>query len=407
MPGRIIVVGASLAGLRTAEQLRVRGWAGDVTVVGSEALLPYNRPPLSKEVLAGDPKIDLAAEHAKLAFRHRRSLGAVTWRLGVSATAADLEAREVAFSDGERLAYDGLVVATGLRPRRIPLPGPHRGRHAIRTLEDARSLRRELVPGAHVVVIGSGFIGSEVAATATRLGCKVCIVEPQATPMERPLGTLLGQAIQAHHEAEGIEFHLGRSVSTFEGANRVTGVELDDGTRLCADVVVEAIGSHCNVEWLAQNGLDLSDGVLCDNWLRVEDKKNVVAVGDIARFPNPTADNVPRRVEHWCVPGDTAKRAARTLVDALTGKLPDLRSFAPIPSFWSDQFDLRIQGFGTPVLADDVQVVEGEANAEGIRRGSAFSFTRDGVPVGFCLVNLPARAPHYREMLMAMRETAA
>ncbi|MBE8515956.1 FAD-dependent oxidoreductase [Amycolatopsis sp. H6(2020)] len=407
MATKVLVVGASLGGLRAAEQLRAAGWAGDITVVGEEPLMPYNRPPLSKDVLANRTEPPLEVEHVGLAFRVRKSLDDVTWKLGVSAKAADLGRGTVALSDGSHERFAGLVVATGLRPRRLALPGPEAGRHVVRTLEDARRLRTDLVRGARVVVVGGGFIGCEVAATAIRVGCRVTVVEPAAVPMGRPLGSRVGRVVQRYHESAGVTFHVGRAVVAIEGAQRVVGVELDEGSRLGADVVVEAIGARPNVEWLAGNGLDLSDGVLCDNHLRVEGLTNVVAVGDIARFPNPTADGVPRRVEHWGVPADTAKRAGRTLVDALSGRMPDLVPFAPIPSFWSDQFDLRIQGFGAPVLADKVEVLEGDLDSGSLRAGVVIGYLKNDRLVGVGLINLPARAAYYRDAVAAATTTAA
>lgn len=401
MPGDVVIVGASLGGLRAAEQLRAAGWTGGITVVGSEPHMPYNRPPLSKEVLLAGQDTPVETEHAGLAFRIRRTTGA-RWRLGVSAVAADLTQGVVTLSDGTRLPYSGLVVATGLRPRRLAVPGPDDGRHVLRTLEDARRLREALVPEARVVIVGAGFIGCEVAATAARRGCAVSVVEPTATPMARALGERLGVAVQRYHEQHGVRCHLGRTVTGLEGSRSIYGVELDDGTRLGAAVLVESVGSQPNVEWLAGNSLDLSDGVLCDNALRVESWPNVVAVGDVARFPNPAVDGVPRRVEHWCVPGDTARRAARTLVAELTGRSPSGGVFAPMPSFWTDQFDLRIQGVGTTADADEVEVLEGSLDsADDLASGVALGYRRARRLVGVVLVSLPARAPHYRSVLTA------
>lgn len=357
--GRVVVVGASMGGLRAAEQLRAAGWSGPITVVGDEKHMPYNRPPLSKEVLASD------VSHEAVAFRARAATADVEWRLGVEAVAADLTARHVTLADGTRLTYEGLVVATGIRPRRLPCPGPTEGRHVVRTLEDAQGLRGALAPGSSVVVIGAGFIGCEVAATARGLGADVAVVAPEAEPMLRPLGAELGAALRRRHEARGVVFHLGRTIGHFTGVDAVTGVVLDNGTHLPADAVVEAVGSTPNTAWLDGNGLDLSDGVLCDALLRVEGRPDVVAVGDIARFPNARYDGVPRRVEHWSIPTDSAKRAARTLVAHLTGSEPDEAPFAPLPTFWSDQYAERLQSFGAPGLGGtDIRVLEGELDAD-------------------------------------------
>ncbi|MGK4578748.1 NAD(P)/FAD-dependent oxidoreductase [Kitasatospora sp. HPMI-4] len=356
----MVVAGASLGGLRAAEQLRSAGWTEEIVVVGDELHMPYNRPPLSKEVLAGK------APFESLAFRPRACAADVVWRLGTAVVSADLGARVVTLDDGGQLAFDGLVVATGMRPRRLRCPGPEgpgSGRCTVRTLADAEGLRAELTrPGARVVVVGAGFIGCEVAATARGLGvAEVTVVDPEPLPMLRPLGELLASALLERHRARGVRFALGQSVAGFEGEDRVSGVVLSDGTVLPADVVVEAVGSIANTEWLDGNGLDLSDGVLCDEQLRAEGLPHVVAVGDVARFPNARYDGVPRRVEHWSIPGDTAKHAARTLVAGLLGTPVETPPFAPLPSFWSDQYEYRLQSFGAPALGTaDARVLDGD-----------------------------------------------
>ncbi|MGD1216844.1 NAD(P)/FAD-dependent oxidoreductase [Streptomyces krungchingensis] len=361
MSGRIVVAGASMGGLRAAEQLRTAGWSGAITVVGDEPHMPYNRPPLSKEVLAGK------APFESLAFTPKAAAADVEWLLGAKVVEARLDERTVALDDGTRLSYDGLVVATGMRPRRLRCPGPLTGRHTVRTLADAQGLREELTrPGARVVVVGAGFIGCEVAATAVGLGVReVTVVDPLPLPMVGPLGELLGQALLKRHEERGVRFELGAGVAGFEGEGRVTGVVLGDGTVLPADVVVESVGSVANVEWLQGNGLDLSDGVLTCEQLRVGGRPEVVAVGDVARFPNARYDGVPRRVEHWSIPTDTAKHAAKALVAHLTGKDGELTPFAPLPTFWSDQHEFRLQSFGAPVLGkDDVRILDGDPEGD-------------------------------------------
>ncbi|MEU9915985.1 FAD-dependent oxidoreductase [Streptomyces sp. NPDC051001] len=374
MTARIVVAGASMGGLRAAEQLRAAGWTGTITVVGAEPHMPYNRPPLSKEVLAGK------APFASLAFTPKPAAADVEWRLGITVTSARLSERTVALDDGSTLPYDGLVIATGMRPRRLACPGPRTGRHTVRTLADAQNLRAELArPGVRVVVVGAGFIGCEVAATAVGLGVReVTVVDPLPLPMVGPLGELLGRALLKRHEERGVRFALGAAVAGFAGEDRVTGVALSDGTVLPADVVVESVGSVANVEWLAGNGLDLSDGVLTCGQLRVGGRPEVVAVGDVARFPNARYDGVPRRVEHWSIPTDTAKHAARALAAHLTGGQAHLAPFAPLPTFWSDQHDFRLQSFGAPLLGlGDVRVLDGEPDGDVLA-----GYHRDGRLVG-------------------------
>ncbi|MGW0816391.1 NAD(P)/FAD-dependent oxidoreductase [Streptomyces viridiviolaceus] len=385
---RIAVVGASLAGLRAAEQLRAAGHTGPVTVLGDERHQPYNRPPLSKELLSAPNHLAVEELHAKVAFRRRAAVADVDFRLGLPVVEADLGRRRLTLEDGDTVTFDALIAATGLRPRRLDLPGPVAGRHALRTLDDCVALRDALCEGNRVVVIGAGFIGCEVAATALRRGCRVTVVEPAGAPLNRVLGGELARAVQRHHEAAGTTFVLGRSVTRFTGRARVAGVELDDGTVLDADVVVEAVGSLPNVEWLAGNGgLDLSDGVLCDNRLLAAGGGRLVAVGDVARFPNPLFDDVPRRVEHWSVPADTAKRAAATVTALLHDREPDPAPFTPVPSFWSDQLDLRFQSFGSPGLADEVRVEEGAPDR--LPDGVLALYYRQAVHVGTVAVNLP------------------
>ncbi|WP_460073182.1 NAD(P)/FAD-dependent oxidoreductase [Streptomyces sp. YKOK-I1] len=357
----MVVAGASMAGLRAAEQLRSAGWTDAITLVGDEPHMPYNRPPLSKEVLAGK------APFESLAFRPRASVADVEWRLGTKLVASRLAERIVEFDDGEALSYDGLVVATGMRPRRLRCPGPLAGRHTVRTIDDAQGLKDELSrPGVRVVVVGAGFIGCEVAATAVGLGVReVTVVDPLPLPMVGPLGELLGRALLKRHEERGVRFALGTGVDGFEGDDRVTGVVLSDGTVLPADVVVESVGSLANTEWLEGNGLDLTDGVLTCERLRVGGRPEVVAVGDVARFPNARYDGVPRRVEHWCIPTDTAKHAAKSLVAHLTDAEDEWAPFAPLPTFWSDQHEFRLQSFGAPVLGkEDIRVLDGDPDGD-------------------------------------------
>ncbi len=386
---RCVVVGASMAGLRAAEAVRKAGFGGELVVIGDEPHLPYNRPPLSKEALLGSHTA------ADLAFRMPRAAQEIIWRLGERAVGTDLEARSLTLADGRTLEWSGLVVATGLTPRRLSLPGPAAGRHVIRTLDDVAALRRELIPGARLVIVGAGFIGCEVAAAARAAGLEVDVVAPERVPVERLLGERLGRALQRRHEARGVRFHLGTVPVEFLGTTRVTGVRLSDGTELAADVVLEAVGCVPNAEWLEGNGLDLADGVRCDNLLRVEGRPDVVACGDVARFPNPLFDDVPRRVEHWTMATDTAKRAGASLGRHLVGAEPDPAPFAPMPSFWSDQYELRLQSFGAVGLGtDDVRLLEGDLDAD-----SAVGYHRAGRLVGVVLVGLPRRYQHYRALI--------
>lgn len=396
MSRTIAVVGAGLAGLRAAEQLRAAGWTEQIVVLGAETHPPYNRPPLTKAALRD------GVDPAALAFRQRPSTADVEWRLGTTVTAVDLADHTLTLADGSTVAYDGLVIATGVSSRRLVLDAPHEWRHAIRTADDAAALHRALQPSARVVVIGAGFIGCEVAATAAGLGCDVTVVEPFAVPLERQVGELVGTEVRRRHEEHGVAFRLGQTVSAVEGDEETgpTGVVLSDGSRLPADVVVEAVGSVANTGWLEDTGLDLSSGVLCDDDLHPLTADgplaDVVAVGDIARFPVPMFGGAPYRVEHWTMPTDMAGHAARSLIAGITGTPPEGPPFNPVPTFWSDQYGTRIQSFGLPALGlGDVRVLEGDLQAEAV-----VGYHADGVLVGLVLFGMGKRMLAYRQQLV-------
>jgi 3-phenylpropionate/trans-cinnamate dioxygenase ferredoxin reductase subunit len=382
----VIIVGASMGGLRAAEALRRFGYAGPITVIGEERHAPYNRPPLSKEVLAAE------VSHEAVAFPQRESTADVNWVLHTRVESADLEHGTVTDSNGETHSYGTLIIATGLRPKRLEVPnGELTGRHAVRTLDDAIALRKDLKPGARVVVLGAGFIGCEVAATARKLGCEVTVVAPGSHPITRPLGIELAKELQRRHEAMGVKFLMKTSVTELLGTTALEGVLLDTGDVVFCDVLVEAIGSHPNTEWLEGNDLDLSNGVLTDNDMRAvkangEAWPNVFAIGDVARFANPLFDETPRRVEHWNIPTDTAKRVAQAFTGQAEGP------FAPIPSFWSDQYDMHILAYGLLALADEVKLIAGELEGECV-----FGYYREGKMVGVCGIGMRTTVMGYRK----------
>lgn len=390
MTERVVVVGAGIAGMRAAEAIRKAGFTGEIVAVGDDPRMPYNRPPLTKDALAKGP------DPNRLLFRVPKIAQDVRWELGSTVVAADLHSRTVTLDDGTTRDWTGLVIASGLRPRRLSLPGPDAGRYVVRTFDDCVRLRELLTPGTKLVIVGAGFVGCELAATATTLGADVTIVAPEAVPVERPLQALVGKALRRRHEAGGVRFALGTVPVGYRGDAAVDGVVLADGATLDADIVVEAVGCIPNTEWLAGNDIDLSDGVLADNWLRVGDRDDVVACGDVARFPNTLVDDVPRRVEHWTMAADTGKRAGTTLGRHLAGEARDDSPFAPVPSFWSDQYDLRLQSFGAVDLgADDVRVLEGDPDDAEL----AVGYHRDGRLVGVVLIGLATRYGHYRSLI--------
>jgi NADPH-dependent 2,4-dienoyl-CoA reductase/sulfur reductase-like enzyme len=384
-----------MGGLRAAEALRRFGYLGPITAIGDEPHAPYNRPPLSKEVLANE------VSHEAVAFPQRPATADVNWVLGTRALSADLEHRTVTDSKGQVHPYSALIIATGLRPKRLQVSNSElAGRHAVRTLDDAIALRAALVPGARVVILGAGFIGCEVAATARKLGCEVTVVAPGVHPIVRPLGVELAREIQRRQEGEGVRFRMKTAITDLIGESAVTGVLLDSGEELACDVFIEAIGSDTNTEWLEGSGLDLSDGVLTDNAMRAVKTdgtacEDVFAIGDVARFANPMFDDIARRVEHWNIPTDTAKRVGQVLAAKLgeAENWPAVldEKFAPTPSFWSDQFEIHILAFGLLGLADEVKLIHGE-----IEDDCVFGYYRDGQMVGVCGIGMRSTVQGYR-----------
>ncbi|MGW8556885.1 NAD(P)/FAD-dependent oxidoreductase [Streptomyces tubercidicus] len=347
---RIVLVGASAAGLTAADALRRDGFTGSLTMVGEELWAPYDRPPLSKQVLAG------TWEPERTVLRQEADLGRLKLdlRLGCRATGLDPAARTVTLADGDRLPYDGLLLATGLRPRRLPFGHDLAGVHVLRTLDDALTLRAQWGSGPRVVVIGAGFLGSEIAATARGLGLDVALVDPEPAPLARQVGTWVGGLVADLHRDHGVRLHMGRGVTELTGAcGRVTAVVLDDGTRLPADVVVVAIGSVPAVDWLADSGLSLGDGVRCDSHCRAA--PGVYAAGDVANWPDPaTGGRV--RLEQRMNATDQARAAARNLLADPGGSEP----YAPIPFGWTDQYDAKIQFHGRCPADAQVECVDGD-----------------------------------------------
>ena len=383
---RIVIVGASLAGLRAAETLRAEGFAGSITLVGDEGRAPYDRPPLSKQVLRGD----WDADRVSLPAGHDDALD-LTWERGVAATALDLEWRTVALADGRTLPYDGLVIATGARPRHIPGTEHLPGVHALRTLDDALAVRDALDAGAsRVLVVGAGFIGAEVAASCRERGAEVTMVEPLAAPLARVLGPEMGEVVADLHRDHGVDLRLETGVSAITAGESgpPLQVALTDQTTVEADVVVVGIGVIPNTEWLHESGLLIEDGVLCDATTLAA--PGVVACGDVARWPNPLFGEV-MRVEHWEHALDMGAHAARRLLAGDQAGEP----FAPVPFFWSDQYDRKIQLAGRVRPTDEIQVVAGSV----ADRKFCALYGRDGRVVGALALNMPARVIRYRRQI--------
>jgi NADPH-dependent 2,4-dienoyl-CoA reductase/sulfur reductase-like enzyme len=389
----ILIVGGGLSGLRAAEDLRRRGYSGAITVISDESELPYNRPPLSKELLWGG----VTAEEC--AFGVSEAASDVEWLLGRRVVSSHLDGRTVTLDDGAVLAYDGLVIATGVSSRRLPFAGPTEGRVILRSLDDARHLQKNLTAGKRLVILGAGFIGCEVARTAIKLGLHVDIVALDAAPMIIALGPVVGEEIRRRHEAAGITFHLGQSVTETYGDGKVEGVVLTDGTRLPAELLLETVGSVTNTAWLEGNGLDLHNGVLTDEFLRAGGRSGVVVVGDVARFANPLFAAPAMRIEHWQTAIDTAVFASATLLFdlGLSENSPEPASI--LPWFWSDQGDVRLTSYGQLGLADSIEVIDGDLSDE-----AAISYTRDGEPVGVLLIGMKTRAARFKRDLVQARK---
>lgn len=389
---RVLIVGGGLAGLRTAEDLRRRGYTDEITVISDENELPYNRPPLSKELLWGGTTAE------ECAFGVSDAAADVEWLLGRRAASADLDTRTLTLDDGTELTYDGLVAASGVSSRRLPFPGPTEGRVVLRSLDDARRLKESLTAGTRLVILGAGFIGCEVARTAVKLGLEVDIVAIDAAPMIAALGPVVGEEIRRRHETAGIRFHLGQSITETVGEDRVEGVVLTDGTRLPADILLETVGSVSNTGWLEGNGLDLQNGVLTDQFLRAGGRPGVVVVGDIARFANPLFDAPAMRIEHWQTAIDTAVFASATLLHdlGLAESAPEPVSI--LPWFWSDQGDVRLTSYGQLGLADEIEVIDGDLANE-----AAISYKRAGEPVGVLLIGMKTRAARFKRDLVQAR----
>ncbi|MEU9207145.1 FAD/NAD(P)-binding oxidoreductase [Streptomyces sp. NPDC048415] len=343
---RIVIVGASAAGLTAAETLRRRGWGGDLTLIGEEPHPPYDRPPLSKQILTG------AWEPERATLRSLQDLARLEadLRLGQRAAALDVEGGQVRLGNGESIGFDGLIIATGVAPRRLP-DSDLAGVHVLRTLDDALALRAALLTGTRVAVVGAGFLGTEVAAAARTMGLEVTVVEPEPVPVRRPFGDRIGALVADLHRDHGTRLRCGIPVRRLRDAGgRVTGVELGDGTTLPADVVVLALGSAPATHWLTGSGLRLGDGVVCNALCQAA--PGIYAAGDVASWHNPHF-GTRMRLEHRMNATEQAMAAAGNL-------LGDATPFAPVPYFWTDQYDTRIQAYGIFPPGAELRIVYGD-----------------------------------------------
>lgn len=377
------MVGASLAGLSAARSLRKQGYDGRLVVIGDEPHRPYDRPPLSKEFLAGtvgEAELVLEMDH--------EDLGA-EWLLGVGATGLDRTDRAVRLADGREIRADGIVVATGAAARTLPGSEGLAGVHVLRTLDDARMLREELAGGGRLVVIGGGFVGAEVASTAYALGLDVTVVEAAPTPLAGPLGETMGAIVSALHADHGVRLLCGVGVKGLSGERRVDAVLLEDGRSVPADIVVVGVGARPCVEWLEGSGIELDNGVKCGADGRTS-LAGVVAVGDCASWYDPRA-GAHRRVEHWT---GARERPGAAIATLLAGGAVEPGVPRP-PYFWSDQYGVKIQFAGHAAGADSVTIEEGAADD----RNVLAVYRRAGQPVAALGMNQPRLFTRWRKEL--------
>lgn len=361
-PGQgILIIGGGLAATRTAEQLRRADYTGPITIVSDEVHLPYDRPPLSKEVLRSQVD-DVTLKPREFYDDHH-----ITLRLGSAAAGLDTGKQTVTLDDGTELGYDELVIATGLVPKRIPAFPELEGIRVLRSFDESLALRRHASDARRAVIIGAGFIGCEVAASLRSLGVDVVLVEPQPAPLAAVLGTKIGGLVARLHRSEGVDVRTEVAVDQVRGERRVDSVVLTDGTELPADLVVVGIGSRPATDWLKGSDVRVDNGVVCDAAGRTS-APHVWALGDVASWRHVRGHQT--RVEHW----SNIAEQARVVVPAMLGK--ELPSSVVVPYFWSDQYDVKIQCLGEPQATDIVHLVEDDG-----RKFLAF-YERDGVVAG-------------------------
>jgi 3-phenylpropionate/trans-cinnamate dioxygenase ferredoxin reductase subunit len=383
---RVVIVGASVAGVAAATGLRSAGFEGEIVLLGEEPHAPYDRPPLSKQLLCGVAGV----EDIGLAGARELPSARVVQRLGCRATALDPEQRVVEIDHREELSYHGLVVATGSVARRLNVLPEVGGVHVLRTLDDALAVRKDLAGAPHVVVVGAGFIGLEVAASARSLGHGVTVIESAPAPLARVLGTDVGARFAELLRSHGVEVRCGVGVSGVQTVDdRVARLDLDDGTSVPADVVVVGVGADPATDWLAGSGLELADGLVCDENLRAG--PGVYGVGDVARWEHPLFGSI--RVEHWMTAVDHARAGARNLFAELEGDAGAGEPVAQVPYFWSDQYGVKVQMAGWANGYDEVVEVSRESEHADLLLG------RDGRLVAALGWTAPAFVSRQRRLI--------
>lgn len=391
---RVVVVGASLAGLRACEALRTGGFGGTIVLVGAEPHVPYDRPPLSKKFLAGEWDAD------RITLRQPDSFAALglDTRLGVPAVGLDTTARAVVLADGTELPYDGVILATGAAPRRLPGTDGNPFVHVLRTLDDAVALRAVLDrPGVRLIVIGAGFIGLEVAATARRSGADVVVLEAADAPLVRGAGPDLGARLAGFHDDEGVAIHTSVTVTSIGTSDDGTGavVRLGDGRALAADAVVVGIGVAPATGWLDGSGLELRDGVVTAPTLAAG-PPGVFAAGDLVRWTHPRY-GAEMRIEHWTNAAEQGALAAQNLVASAAGG--ELAESATVPFVWSDQYEHRIQLLGRSTAPDGSHAAWTALVGTPGDGPFVAGYHHDGVLLGVLGLDLPRLVMKYRGLL--------
>ncbi|MGH3718387.1 MAG: NAD(P)/FAD-dependent oxidoreductase [Pseudonocardiaceae bacterium] len=392
----VVVVGAGLGGLRTVEFLRAEGFPGRISLVGDEPHEPYDRPPLSKEILAGQWPEERAA-------LHRGELADLDVSLRLGTAAVDVTSADVELDDGTRLRYDALVVATGVRPRRLPGQPDHPELHVLRTLEDCRALRDSISRARSLLVVGAGFIGAEVAATARAAGLEVTMLEALPTPFARILGEQMGRLCARLQTDNGVTVRCGVRLDSFLDGDGGIAARLADGSTVRADCGVVGVGTVLDAGWLAGLGVPTEGGLLCDVSGLVEGTSNVYAVGDIAAWRHPVVGDHPR-IEHWTSAGEQAAVVAQRIAGRPVARLADV-----VPYFWSDQYGLTLQLVGRCDLATSVEVL----HDPGVIKGTVAGYFADGALVAVLAFHAPRLLNRYRKLVAAgadeheVRSTAA
>ena len=382
----VVVVGASVAGVRCVQALRLAGFDGHVILVGDEPDIPYDKPPLSKQYLAGS----FDAERLTLLSRAAAHKAGVDLRLGAGAESLDVAGHRVRMDDGSVLSYDTCVIATGASARPSPW-ATSSGVHVIRTRGDSDALRGALSAGGPVVVVGGGFIGAEAASTARGFGCDVTVVDPLKLPIARVVGDEVGDLLGGVHARNGVTTRFGVGVAGITGEQGALEVRLTDGEVLAAATVVVGIGAVPNDGWLASSGLLIADGVVCDEYCRAVDAPDVYAAGDVARWQHRRHGS-SMRVEHWTNAVEQAALVARNIAATEA-----LQAYEPVEYVWSDQYDWKIQMAGSPALATEVRLT-GDLDA-GAGRFAALYGDENGRLSGAVTVNWPRGLVECRKML--------